>query len=82
MHNQAPMYLMDQFHGVIDTTNYNLRNNDINLKLPKPNTDYLKKCFIYQGIQAWNALSTEIRMQTSVNNFKKKLNVSPPIDTL
>ena len=49
MHNQAPMYLMDQFHKVIDTTYYNRRNNDINLKLPKPNTDYLKKSFIYQG---------------------------------
>ena len=82
MHNQAPMYLMDQFHKVIDTTYYNRRNNDINLKLPKPNTDYLKKSFIYQGVQAWNALSTEIRMETSVNNFKKKLNVSPSIDTL
>ena len=48
MHNQAPPYLIDQFHRVIDTTSYNLRNNDINLKLSMANTKNLKKSFIYQ----------------------------------
>ena len=43
MHIQAPSYLIDQFHRVIDTTSYNLRNNDINLKLPMANTENLKK---------------------------------------
>lgn len=82
MYNQAPLYLIDQFHRVIDTTYYNLRNNDINLKLPKPNTDYLKKSFIYQGVQAWNALPSEFRKQTTILNFKKKLTVSPPTNIL
>ena len=77
MHNQAPSYLIDQFHRVIVTTSYSLRNNYINLKLPMANTENVKKSFIYQGALAWNALPADQRTITSLQAFKKKLTVSP-----
>ena len=81
MHNQTPSYLIDQFHRVIDTTSYNLRNNYINLKLPMTNTENVKKSFIYQGALAWNALPADLRTITLLQAFKKKLTVSHPTPT-
>ncbi len=43
-------------------SNYNLRNADINLSVPKPRTEYLKKSFGYTGcikikvIQLWHVI--------------------------
>ena len=59
MHNRAPSYLFDKFSRAMDTTHYNLRNNDINLKFPNPKSEYFKKTFIYQGVKAWNSLSSD-----------------------
>ena len=70
MHNHASSYLIDRFYRVFDTTSYNLRNNDINLKLPMANTENLKKSFIYQGALAWNALPAYLRTITSLEAFK------------
>ena len=34
--------------------NYNLRSNELDFALPKPNTNYLKKSFSYSGAALWN----------------------------
>ena len=80
MHNQVPSCLIVQLHRVVDTTSYNLRNKDMNLKLPMENTENLKKSFTYQDALAWNALPTDLRT-ISLQAFKKKLTVSPPTPT-
>ena len=33
---------------------YNLRNNDINIALPKPKREFLKRSFKYNGAMLWN----------------------------
>ena len=45
LHNEAPNYLKQLFHYSNDSSNYDLRDSNINLVLPKPNLDYLKKSF-------------------------------------
>ena len=78
MHNRAPNYLIDKFSRVVDTTHHNLRNNERNLKLPNPKSEYLKKSFIYQGAKAWNSLRSDQRFIYSLSRFKNSINVSPP----
>ena len=48
IHNQASPYLIDQLREV-DSTNYNWRNDNVNLKLPMANTKNLKKKFNISG---------------------------------
>ena len=36
LHNDAPNYLKQLFHYVNESSNYDLRDNNINLILPKP----------------------------------------------
>ena len=43
LNNNAPAYLQEQFKQLKDSVPYNLRNADVNLALPKPNSEYLKK---------------------------------------
>ena len=51
-------------------TNYNLRNADINLSVPKPRTEYLKKSFGYSGAVLWNSLHKQAKQTESLSSFK------------
>ena len=50
--------------------NYNLRNADVNLSVPKPRTDYLKKSLGYSGAVLWNSLPMHAKRTESLNVFK------------
>ena len=59
MHNKAPEYLTEAFHLVRDSTAYNLRESNFNnLALQKPNTENLKKSFLYRGAKLWKPSRT------------------------
>ena len=51
---------------------YNLRS-DGNLCLPKPNTEYCKRMFLYRGATYFNDLSHNARSTTSYNSFLKEI---------
>ena len=53
--------------------NYNLRNIETDLALPKPNTNFLKRSFKYSGAMLWNNLSYEAKTAQSLSDFKHKL---------
>ena len=55
-------------------TEYNLRNNQFKLNLPKPRTNYLKESLSYDGALLWNSLPEEIRSLTVFPQFKKATN--------
>ena len=55
-----PSYLRPLFS--IRNTEYNLRNNQFKLNLPKPRTNYLKLSLSYDGAPLWNRLPEEIRV--------------------
>ena len=66
----APEYLKSKFK--YKTTNYFLRNAN-NLILPKHNTNYCKRTFLYEGSKMYNNLPTELRRPDTLNIFLKNL---------
>ena len=72
--NNAPAYLQGQFKKLKDSVPYNLRNADVNLALPKPNSEYLKKSFGYSGAVAWNSLPRNLQNSKTLNEFRQNLN--------
>ena len=48
---------------------YNLRNYDMDLALPKPKTNFLKRSFKYNASLLWNNLPLEAKTATSLHQF-------------
>ena len=72
LHQLTPTYLHEMF--IPHSTDYNLRNSDRKLAMPKPHTDYLKRSFSYSGAQTWNNLPSRIRNLDSIGQFKREIN--------
>ena len=53
--------------------NYNLRNKETDLALPRPYTNFLKRSFMYSGAMLWNNLSYEAKTAQLLSDFKHKL---------
>ena len=66
----APDYLQCLFTQR-HVNNYNLRNLEGKLSLPKPNTNYLKRSFCYSGACLWNNLLQDLKSVASVGQFKR-----------
>jgi hypothetical protein len=71
-HGLTPRYISDMFHFTGENYDYTLRTSGVNLQLPKPRTNMLKRSFSYSGAQLWNSLPTYIRESENVNDFKYK----------
>ena len=66
--------LSNSFVKLNDTNiNYNLRNIEANVALPRPYTNFLKRNFKYSGAMLWNNLSYEAKSAQSLSDFKHKL---------
>ena len=70
----VPDYLIPTIN-LNENANYQLRSNNRNIYLPKPNTNFLKNSFSYGGAMRWNNLPNHIIDQalsegTSVSSFK------------
>ena len=59
--------------------NYNLRNIETDLALPRPYANFLKRSFKYSGAMFWNNLSYEAKTAQSLSDFKHKLASSSPM---
>ena len=66
----APDYLQCLFTQR-HVNDYNLRNLEGKLSLPKPNTNYLKRSFCYSGACLWNNLPQDLKSVASVGQFKR-----------
>jgi hypothetical protein len=73
LNNHSAPNLKDKFitRDINLGTNYNLRSADINLSVPKPRTEYLKKSFGYSGAVLWNSLPTQAKQTESLRSLKK-----------
>ena len=70
--------LSNSFVKLNDTNkNYNLRNIETDLALPRPYTNFSKRSFKYSGAMIWNNLSYEAKTAKSLSDFKRKLTSSP-----
>lgn len=52
----SPSYLNEMFVPVNETHNHNLRNSEVNVKIPLPRSEYLKRSLAYSGAVLWNGL--------------------------
>ena len=71
MNGLTPKYLQRLFAQ--SYSNYNLRNSEGKLALPKPTTNYLKRSFSYSGATSWNNLPDSLKNVGSVDQFKRNL---------
>ena len=69
-----PNYLNELFTHVNQTHNYNLRMSEVNVKIPVPKSEYLKRSLMYSGAVLRNELPSMIKQASSVNNFTKLIN--------
>ena len=66
-----PAYMWEFF--IKKDVPYNLRSNEL-FKIPSVNSQrYGISSLSFQGSLLWNALSDEIKLATSINNFKKEI---------
>ena len=59
-----------------ENENYCLRSNNTKLFLLKPNTNFIKRSFLYRAAKTWNELTSEIteNFQTlSAPAFKRRI---------
>ena len=72
--------LSNSFVKLNDTNiNYNLRNIEPDLALPRPYTNFFKHSLKYSGAMLWNNLSYEAKTAQSLSDFKHKLASSSPM---
>ena len=69
MNGLTPEYLQLLFAQ--SYCNYNSRNSEGKLSLPKPRTNYLKRSFSYSGAALWNKLPGSLKNVGSVGQFKR-----------
>ena len=74
MSGLTPHYLRELFVSVHSSFDYNLRCSDVNLKIPLPQTNYLKRSFAYTGSKLWNDLPLSAKQASSVDIFNNILN--------
>ena len=80
MNGHAPNYLQRLFTQYY--SNYNLRNSEGKLALPKLRTNYLKPSVSYSGATLWNSLPNSLKNVGSVDQFKQNLKkVSSVLDS-
>ena len=73
VNNQTPNYLSSRFFPRNEALSYNLRNTEGKLSIPQPRTKYCKRSFSYSGAVLWNSLPNEIKLSSTLNEFKNKL---------
>ena len=70
--NSAAPILKDSFISRnILLNNYNLRNSQTDLTLPKPNREFLKRSFKYSGAYLWYNLPLEAKQAQLIYIFKR-----------
>ena len=72
LNGRAPKYLMDKF---ITNADFGCRvtRGEAKLHLSRPNTDFYRRSFEFQGGLLWNSLPSNTRTITSKNTFKHAL---------
>ena len=70
-HNLAPVYLNDTFTHTSEVHDRLLRSSsNMQLYLPKPNSELYKKSFAFSGAKLWNSLPNNVKDSDSLNKFK------------
>ena len=71
----APQYLGSLFNRNSQCSSRCLRNTETDLRLPKKTSANGQKCFSFRGATLWNSLSAESKKASSLNIFKKSIDI-------
>ena len=71
VNKSTPTYLTRIFENVKMVHLYNLRHSDVNIYVPRPNTEAEKNSFHYKVAVFWNSLSNDVKSQLSLRSFKE-----------
>ena len=75
VNEQLPVYISERIENTNTIHRYNLRESELNLFIPRPNSEALKRSFRYRGAFNWNSLPSEAKpLATSLSNFLALLN--------
>ena len=70
LNGQAPSYLSDLFARANMSNGYNLRRSELNVKIPQPHTENLKRSLSYSGAILWNSIPHYSRDVNKLSTFK------------
>ena len=73
LNNMGPQSLTNLFTYKDEVTSYNLRNISSSLCLPHPNTNNMKRSFMYDGAFLWNSIPRDIKESKSLSSFRTKI---------
>ena len=73
LNNMGPQSLTNLFTYKDEVTSYNLRNISSSLCLPHPNTNNMKRSFMYDGAFLWNSMPRDIKESKSLSSFRTKI---------
>ena len=71
INNLAPEYLCSMFNSINENCPYGLRSaTSNNIQVPRPQSEYCKRTFLYSGTNIWNSLPSNIKSLNSEIHFK------------
>ena len=71
LRNDALPPSLTNMFKIANNDRYNLRSNDNNYTLEKPETNFMKKSFSYSAASLWNSLPTAAKEKgIGLNKFK------------
>ena len=70
---KAPISLKDLFVRSKELHEYDLRSSAVDLKLPLPHTEFLKRSLSFGGAKLWNSLPSVIKNVDSFKLFKSSI---------
>ena len=73
VNNLAPSRFSSMFQNSNYIHSYNLRGSSSSLFLPRPNTEYGRKCFRYRRVKIWNSIPEQVRNSESLNSFDRNI---------
>lgn len=70
---KAPHLLKSLFITSKEQNHYYLRSSETDLKLPLPNSEFLRRSLSFSGAKLWNGLPSEAKYCNSLNAFKNTI---------
>ena len=73
MNKEVPEYLHEKFVLTNTVHSHNIRGVNDNVSIPRPQTEALKKGFVYRGACLWNSLPSKAKQATTLRSFNNNI---------
>ena len=73
IHGLAPQYMINNVTLEMEVKEVRTRRHDLDLYIPKANSEFHKRMLFYRGARSWNELPRNIKDCENLNQFKRLL---------